>query len=99
MTAAARAAGWPEMYDGQRRVLRDLIVHGERSRVIEAVKIGVNEFLLKPVSSKALFDRIKAVVMTPRPVIQHGSYYGPAPRKLADMPVGDGGYSELVLLN
>src|ERR1035437_3491392 len=28
--------------------------HGERSRVIEAVKIGVNEFLLKPVSVKAL---------------------------------------------
>jgi DNA-binding response OmpR family regulator len=73
--------------------------HGERSRVIEAVKIGVNEFLLKPVSSKGLLDRIKAVVLHPRPVIQHGNYYGPAPRKLADMAVGDGGYSELVLLN
>ena len=73
--------------------------HGERSRVIEAVQIGVNEFLLKPVSSKALLDRIKAVVLHPRPVIQHGNYYGPAPRKLADMAVGDGGYSELVLLS
>ena len=28
--------------------------HGERSRVVEAMQIGVNEFLLKPVSSKAL---------------------------------------------
>ena len=32
--------------------------HGERSHVIEAVKLGVNEFLLKPVSVKALQDRM-----------------------------------------
>ena len=40
--------------------------HGERSRVVEAVKIGVNEFLLKPVSSKALQDRLIAVLTKPR---------------------------------
>lgn len=57
--------------------------HGERSRVIEAVKIGVNEFLLKPVSSKALQDRMVAVLAKPRPVVKSGDYYGPAPRKLA----------------
>jgi two-component system, chemotaxis family, chemotaxis protein CheY len=28
--------------------------HGERSRVMEAVRLGVHEFLLKPVSSSAL---------------------------------------------
>jgi len=57
--------------------------HGERSRVIEAIQIGVNEFLLKPVSSKALQDRLVAVLAKPRPVVQSGGYYGPAPRKLA----------------
>ena len=57
--------------------------HGERSRVIEAIKVGVNEFLLKPVSAKALHDRIAAVLTKPRPVVQTGNYYGPAPRKLA----------------
>lgn len=57
--------------------------HGERSRVIEAVKIGVNEFLLKPVSSKALQDRLVSVLTKPRPLVQSGGYYGPAPRKLA----------------
>src|ERR1700692_2065606 len=31
-----------------------LTAHGERSRVVEAVRLGVNEFLLKPVSSTAL---------------------------------------------
>lgn len=57
--------------------------HGERSRVIEAVQIGVNEFLLKPVSSKALQDRLVAVLAKPRRVVSSGGYYGPAPRKLA----------------
>jgi two-component system chemotaxis response regulator CheY len=57
--------------------------HGERSRVIEAVKIGVNEFLLKPVSSKALQDRLVSVLANPRPLVKTGDYYAPAPRKLA----------------
>jgi two-component system, chemotaxis family, chemotaxis protein CheY len=57
--------------------------HGERSRVVEAVKIGVNEFLLKPVSSKALQDRMVAVLTQPRQILQSGDYYGPTPRKLA----------------
>ena len=57
--------------------------HGERSRVIEAVQIGVNEFLLKPVSSKALQDRLVSVLTKPRPLIKSGDYYGPAPRKMA----------------
>lgn len=55
--------------------------HGERSRVIEAMQIGVNEFLLKPVSSKSLQDRLISVLAKPRPLIWNGGYYGPAPRK------------------
>jgi two-component system, chemotaxis family, chemotaxis protein CheY len=55
---------------------------GERSRVIEAVKVGVDEFLLKPVSSKALQDRLVSVLTKPRPVVNTGDYYGPAPRKM-----------------
>jgi len=57
--------------------------HGERSRVIEAVKIGVNEFLLKPVSSKALHSRMVSVLTKPRMVVKAGDYYGPLPRNLA----------------
>jgi two-component system chemotaxis response regulator CheY len=55
--------------------------HGERSRVTEAVKIGVNGFLLKPVSSKALQDCMVAVLSNPRQTMQSGE--GPAPGKLA----------------
>ena len=57
--------------------------HGERSRVVEAVKIGVNEFLLKPVSVKALQDRMTSVLTRPREIVRSGDYYGPLPRKMA----------------
>jgi two-component system, chemotaxis family, chemotaxis protein CheY len=56
--------------------------HGERWRVVEAVRLGVHEYLIKPVSAKALYDRLVAIVVEPRPVVQLGDYYGPEPRKL-----------------
>jgi two-component system, chemotaxis family, chemotaxis protein CheY len=63
--------------------------YGERWRVIEAVRLGVNEFLIKPVSSKALLDRIVAILAKPRPIVQLGDYYGPEPRKIFADPVRD----------
>jgi two-component system, chemotaxis family, chemotaxis protein CheY len=59
-----------------------LSAHGERWRVVEAVRLGVHEYLVKPVSAKALYDRLVAIVSQPRPVVQLGDYYGPEPRKL-----------------
>lgn len=75
--------------------------HGERARVIEAMQCGVNEFLLKPVSSKSLQDRMIAVLTNPRPFVHTANYYGPAPRKMlagvhAD---GDAAVANLVLVN
>lgn len=57
--------------------------YGERSRVVEAVRLGVNEFLLKPVSTQALLARIAAVLTKPRRMVQKGDYYGPEPRQLS----------------
>ena len=54
--------------------------HGERWRIIESVKIGVNEFLCKPVSAKALLDRLISILLKPRESVRFGEYYGPAPR-------------------
>jgi CheY-like chemotaxis protein len=59
-----------------------LTAHGERWRVVEAVRIGVNEFLCKPVSAKALLDRIISILAKPRASVRLGDYYGPEPRKL-----------------
>jgi CheY-like chemotaxis protein len=59
-----------------------LTAHGDRSRIVEAVRIGVNEFLCKPVSAKALTDRLTSIFAKPRANVQLGDYYGPEPRKL-----------------
>jgi DNA-binding response OmpR family regulator len=56
--------------------------HGDRWRVIEAARLGVHEYLLKPVSTKALLERIAAVLVKPRKMVKLDDYYGPAPRKL-----------------
>jgi two-component system chemotaxis response regulator CheY len=70
--------------------------HGERSRVAEAVRRGVHEFLLKPVSSKALFDSIVSVLANPRPMVRRGDYYGPEPRQLSSYKPGAGSYNQRV---
>jgi two-component system chemotaxis response regulator CheY len=57
-----------------------LTAHGERWRVVEAARLGVNEFLCKPVSAKALFDRLISILLKPRESVRVGDYYGPAPR-------------------
>jgi len=74
--------------------------HGERSRVVEAVRLGVNEFLLKPVSSKALLARLVAILAKPRRMVRKGDYYGPEPRKISSYkPESDPGLSQIVLVN
>ena len=56
--------------------------HGDRWRVVEAARIGAHEYLLKPVSTKALHDRIVAIIGQPRPTVRLEGYYGPLPRRL-----------------
>jgi len=55
--------------------------HGERWRVVEAARLGVNEYLRKPISARALLDRLVTILAKPRPMVQLGNYYGPEPRK------------------
>ena len=60
--------------------------HGEDSRVAEAVRLGVHEFLVKPVSGQALYERLASVLLNPRPMVKRGEHYVPAPRKMARGP-------------
>jgi len=55
--------------------------HTEMSRVIEARDAGVNEILAKPISIKALYTRILAIVQNPRPFVKSKSYFGPCRRR------------------
>jgi len=63
-----------------------LTAYGDRRRIVEAVKLGVNEFLCKPVSAKALTDRFVSILAKPRASVHVGDYYGPEPRKLMMPP-------------
>lgn len=58
--------------------------HAERTRVLEAINCGVNEFVVKPVSPTALFARLRAVFDRPRPYVQTDDYFGPDRRRRDD---------------
>jgi len=55
--------------------------HAEPSCIAEANGLGVNEYLVKPVFGRTLSDCIVRTMVTPRPNVQIGDYYGPEPRK------------------
>jgi hypothetical protein len=42
---------------------------------------GVTEFLVKPLSAKALYERILSVVLHPRPFVRTKNYFGPDRRR------------------
>jgi CheY-like chemotaxis protein len=44
---------------------------------------GVNEFLAKPVSVKAILSRLMSVIEYPRPYIRNQTYFGPCRRRRA----------------
>ena len=48
--------------------------------VVEAARLGVNEFLCKPVSAKGLQERLISILIKPRVSVRVGEYYGPVPR-------------------
>jgi hypothetical protein len=53
----------------------------DRSRVTEAIQLGVHEFLCKPTSPGALRDRLMSILLKPRPMVQMGKYYVPKLRR------------------
>ncbi len=82
-TSFVRMVRSPETFPLPDTPIIMLTGHGEKQRVMEAVCIGVNEFLLKPVSTNALRDRLVFVLVNPRKMVSSGPYYGPMPRKFA----------------
>lgn len=58
--------------------------HSEKRRVTAARDAGVTEFLAKPLSAKALYERIVNVVVNPRPFIRTSTYFGPDRRRNAN---------------
>ena len=60
--------------------------YGDRRRVAQTVRLGVNEVLCKPVSARALFDRLVSILLKPRASVKVGDYYGPEPRLSSKEP-------------
>ena len=58
-----------------------LTSRAHRSYVVEALRAGVHEYLVKPTSPKALHDRLMSIVVKPRPMMQLGELYVPKPRR------------------
>jgi len=67
--------------------------HDERSRVLEAMRLGVHEFLLKPVSSSTLLARIAFVLSKPHAAERRGADSGPQARKLSGYKPPDDSYN------
>jgi two-component system chemotaxis response regulator CheY len=55
--------------------------HSEKKRIIAARDAGVTEFLAKPLSARALYQRIVNVVVNPRPFVRTKDYFGPDRRR------------------
>jgi two-component system, chemotaxis family, chemotaxis protein CheY len=53
----------------------------ERSQIDLARSSGIDEFILKPISAKAICDRLREVIERPRPFVTFESYTGPCRRR------------------
>ena len=51
------------------------------NNIMQARDVGVNEFLAKPISAKALLMRVKAVIEKPRSFVRAIPYFGPDRRR------------------
>ena len=58
--------------------------YSERSRVIDAVNAGVDEFLVKPIRAVDVANRMNAVIERRRSFIDVPAYFGPDRRRRID---------------
>ncbi|ESQ85705.1 chemotaxis protein CheY [Asticcacaulis sp. AC466] len=55
--------------------------HTDRRRVLEARDAGVNEIVAKPLTARALIDRLKSVINNERGWVKSSTYVGPDRRR------------------
>ena len=53
----------------------------EYRRVVQARDAGVNEYLAKPISAKALYQRFASIIDNPRPFVRTKNFFGPCRRR------------------
>ncbi|HHK74119.1 MAG TPA: response regulator [Rhizobiales bacterium] len=62
----------------------------EKGRIQQARDAGVTEFLAKPISATALYERIQSIVELPRPFVKAKGYFGPCRRRQKKNFKGEG---------
>jgi two-component system chemotaxis response regulator CheY len=55
--------------------------HGDRDCVCEARDAGVNMFMAKPISAKAMYERLVWMINHPLPFIRTDDYFSPGRRR------------------
>lgn len=69
--------------DGNRYAFVPIILltaHTERRRIMEARDLGAHEVLRKPVSARAIYQRVASIILNPRPFLRTATYFGPEAR-------------------
>ena len=61
----------------------EVLAFNEVSLLRQARDAGINEFLAKPVSVKAVMTRLTSVIENPRPYVRTKLYFGPCRRRRA----------------
>jgi CheY-like chemotaxis protein len=61
-----------------------LTAYSEKSRVLQAVNAGVDEFLVKPIRAVDVASRINAIIERRRPFIRSQDFFGPERRRRKD---------------
>jgi CheY-like chemotaxis protein len=69
--------------DSPNRFLPFMLISGaaDRDYVESARDLGVNEFVAKPFSVQSIYQKILAVVMSPRQIVMTHNYFGPDRRR------------------
>jgi DNA-binding response OmpR family regulator len=63
--------------------------HTEKARITTARDAGINEFMAKPVSAKALYRRMVSVIEHPRQFVRTKNYFGPERRRKVEKFSGE----------
>ena len=58
--------------------------HTDRTRIMEAINAGVNEYLAKPVRPIDMYNRLVALIERPRRFVKAPGYFGPDRRRRQD---------------
>ena len=57
----------------------------DRSRVFEARDAGITEIIAKPLTARAIIEKIETVILKPRPFVRTEDYFGPLRRGIDDV--------------